>query len=106
MFPEEKSAQDGMACYNLLPGTLECGNTEVSLNGISYLLEIHLRLRGIQTVEEHTLLHGRERIYPLNIWSRRFDFAPGCRLSDPGDESIECVLRQASFGEIGRGVAA
>jgi hypothetical protein len=65
--PQKRRPQDGVAVYHLLPAAGEGRHVERPLDGAAQLLEVLLRLRVVEGVEEHPLLQGRQRVDGFDV---------------------------------------
>ena len=74
--PEKRGTQDGMPLHHALPRALEPRNVQVAFDREKRLLEIESRIRRINRVEQHPLLHRRERVDIFQIRQLRlFQFS-------------------------------
>src|ERR1041385_276163 len=65
--PHETCPQYRMASYNALPRFLKCRAIKITFDREYRLFEVDARLRRVERMEQHALLHGRELIQIFQI---------------------------------------
>src|SRR5262249_51752053 len=66
-FPHKTGSQNGVSIYDFLPGAFQKLRLQVSFEIELQLFDINSTSLAVDRVEEHALLHGRERVDVFNV---------------------------------------
>ncbi len=66
--PGKGGAQDGVPVDHELPGSLEGGHVQLPTQDAAQLLHVDARSGRVEAVEQHALLHRRERVEDLDVF--------------------------------------
>ena len=97
LFPVECRAQNRVSIDDRLPGLLQRRNVELPLKPTTHLLAIDARLGAVERVEEHALLHWRERVEVFER-SRGGDQSVESRLVEPCQRIQRQACRRSEAG--------